>query len=120
MRPPWSRTARRSRAQAAAVAQAAADEADKKAQTKIPLSYAGMQSGVATLEGRLATLADAQIPHVTTATVWDDANWNELPKHARNDGLVMRLIRSGGSSQNGLRPGSTTTSGITGSAIGIR
>ena len=88
-------------AQAAAVAQAAADEADKKAQTKIPLSYAGIQSGVATLEGRLATLADAQIPHVTTATVWDDANWNELPKHARNDGLVMRLIRSGGSSQNG-------------------
>ena len=42
-------------------------------------AYAGMQSGVATLEGRLATLADAQIPHVTTATVWDDANWNELP-----------------------------------------
>ena len=65
------------------------------------LSYAGIQSGVATLEGRLATLADAQIPHVTTATVWDDANWNELPKRARNDGLVMRLIRSGGSSQNG-------------------
>lgn len=56
---------------------------------------------MATLEGRLATLADAQIPHVTTATVWDDANWNELPKRARNDGLVMRLIRSGGSSQNG-------------------
>ena len=59
----------------------------------------------------LATLADAQIPHVTTATVWDDANWNELP-HARNDGLVMRLIRSGGSSQNAsgravlLRPAS--------------
>ena len=88
-------------AQAAAVAQAAADEADKKAQAKIPFSYAGIQSGVATLEGRLATLADAQIPHVTTATVWDDANWNELPKRARNDGLVMRLIRSGGSSQNG-------------------
>ena len=101
MRPPWSRTARLSRPRKPPPWPRPLPMRRIKGASEDSLSYAGIQSGVATLEGRLATLADAQIPHVTTATVWDDANWNELPKRARNDGLVMRLIRSGGSSQNG-------------------